>query len=92
MNASIVKKHDLVVLERGMNEGARSVGIIIDKTAALVKCLRATFINVYIEWISKLKSGSQRQACGHYKLLEILSERRIAKVVQSRGRATVLQS
>ncbi|GFW26035.1 hypothetical protein TNCV_3317071 [Trichonephila clavipes] len=57
---------------------------------ALVKCLKAPVFNVYCEWIPKQETGSQLQACGHNKPLKVRSERRIAKVVQSNRRATVL--
>ncbi|GFV58955.1 hypothetical protein TNCV_1804931 [Trichonephila clavipes] len=51
---------------------ARSVGTRISKTAMFVEGSRAAVIVVYRERITKQKSGSRRQACGHYKLLKSL--------------------
>ncbi|GFV64184.1 hypothetical protein TNCV_1806831 [Trichonephila clavipes] len=67
------------------------VGTTISKTASFVKCSKAAAINVYRERISKQKTVFQRQSCGRHRLLEVQSERRIAKVLQSNRRVPILQ-
>lgn len=68
---------------------ARSVGTNISKTDELVKCFRAAVINAYREWITKKKTGPQRQACGRPRLPNAQSEKRIVKIVHSNRRTTV---
>lgn len=85
------KKRDLTEFERGMIVGARSVGASISKTAGLVKCSRAAVVNVYREWTTTQKTGSQRRACGRHRLLDARSERRLAKIVRTNRKASVRQ-
>ncbi|GFV59589.1 uncharacterized protein TNCV_4259821 [Trichonephila clavipes] len=50
--------------------------------AALLKCSREAVMMVYREWVPKQKTGSQPQTSDHHKLLKVLLERRITKVIQ----------
>ncbi|XP_042895981.1 uncharacterized protein [Parasteatoda tepidariorum] len=75
--------------ECGMIVDVRSFGTSIIEIAALKKCSRAAVINVYREWTTKQKTGSQRQGCGRHRQLNARAERRLSRVVKPNRRATV---
>ncbi|GFV94387.1 hypothetical protein TNCV_3352251 [Trichonephila clavipes] len=58
---------------------------LTSKTVKFTTCSRAAIFNIYREWIPKQKTMSQ------HKLLKVRSESRIAKIVQSNRRVSVLQ-
>ncbi|GFV27853.1 hypothetical protein TNCV_4240821 [Trichonephila clavipes] len=59
----------------------------ISRTVTLAECSKAVVFK-----ISRQEAESKRPACGHQRRLKVRSANRIAKVIQSNRRATMLQT
>ncbi|ROL52522.1 Sodium/potassium-transporting ATPase subunit beta-1-interacting protein 2 [Anabarilius grahami] len=83
------KRKDLSKFDKGQIVMARRLGQSIFKTAALVGCSRSAVVSIYQKWSKKGTVGNQRQGHGRPRLID--AHKRLARVVRSNRRATVVQ-
>ncbi|ROI16199.1 Short-chain dehydrogenase/reductase 3 [Anabarilius grahami] len=84
------KRKDLSEIDKGQIVMARRLGQSISKTAALVGCSRSAVVSIYQKWFREGTVVNRRQGHGRPRLIDARRERRLARVVRSNRRATVL--
>jgi len=85
------KRKDLREFDKGQIVMARRLGQSISKTAALVGCSRSAVVSIYQTWSKDGTVVNRRQGHGRPRLTDARGERRLACVVRSNGRVTVVQ-
>ncbi|KAK3549271.1 hypothetical protein QTP70_034482 [Hemibagrus guttatus] len=76
---------------KGLIVMARPLDQSISKTAALVECSRSAVVSIYQKWAKEGTVVNQRQGHGRLSLTDERGERRLARVIRSNRRATVVQ-
>ncbi len=85
------KSKDLSEFDKGQIVMAKQPGQSISKTAALVGCSWSAVVSIYEKWSKEGTVVNRRQSHGQPRLIGVLGERRLARVVRSNRRATVAQ-
>lgn len=77
--------------EHGMVVGARRAGLSISQSAQLLGSSRTIIYRVYKEWCDKGKTSSMRQSSGRKFLVDARGQRRMDRLIQADGRATLTE-
>ncbi|MCI4384884.1 hypothetical protein PGIGA_G00043950 [Pangasianodon gigas] len=85
------KGKDLSDFDKGQIVMARRLGQSISKTAGLVGCSRYAVVSTYQKWSKEGQPVNQRESHGCPRLTDVCEERRLAHLVRSHRRATVVQ-
>ena len=86
------KRKDSSEFDKGQIVMARRLGQSISKTAALVGCSQSAVVSIYQKWSKEGTVVNRRQGHGRTRLTDARGERRLARVVRSNRRATVVQT
>lgn len=71
--------------------GARRAGLSISQSAQLLGSSRTIIYRVYKEWCDKGKTSSMRQSSGRKFLVDARGQRRMDRLIQADGRATLTE-
>ncbi|KAK3541582.1 hypothetical protein QTP86_032828 [Hemibagrus guttatus] len=85
------KRKDLSEFDKGQIVMARPLDQSISKNADLVGCSRSAVVSIYQKWSKEGTVVNQRQGHGRPRLIDVRGERRLARVIRSNRRATVVQ-